>query len=239
MTTTARKEWWSAAELAAARLPGLPATRQWCSAFIARVRQESPAHVRQRAGRGGGWECHVSALPELATGELSRRRGHFRQPVSTRLPAIVAPSPADHFLERLKECRRSPARGRAARYKLLLAEVIVRYAELRGLSDSAMARHFAKCLSAGRVPFEAEDIDFDHPPMRPLDFGIYSREYGHAVAAYDAWRRSRFIRWYVFRAIIQGAGRKPHREPAPALDRFLKAQISKIRLGRNFSIVDA
>lgn len=68
----AAQEWFSAAELAAARLPGLPATKKGVSLLAAREgwaeRQDSEGRslARPRKGRGGGVEFYISLLPEAA-----------------------------------------------------------------------------------------------------------------------------------------------------------------------------
>lgn len=62
-----RKLWWTANELAEAALPDLPTSRQNVERWIARVNlRANPTLARRRAGRGGGWEYHWSALPLAA-----------------------------------------------------------------------------------------------------------------------------------------------------------------------------
>jgi transposase InsO family protein len=66
------KQWWTLAELAARRLPGLPETRQGLAdrADSAGWRTTTQANgtpaARQRSGRGGGTEYHISVLPAEA-----------------------------------------------------------------------------------------------------------------------------------------------------------------------------
>ncbi|MDZ4376176.1 MAG: transposase domain-containing protein [Phenylobacterium sp.] len=73
----AAQEWFSAAELAAMNLPGMPATKP---GVLKRVRLEGwmgaadPSVgklARKRKGRGGGFEFHVSLLPEAARVRLA------------------------------------------------------------------------------------------------------------------------------------------------------------------------
>lgn len=64
----------SARELAELQLPGLPATLENCSRFIARVRLTSPDLVVERRGKGGGAVLSLFALPEAARAELARRQ---------------------------------------------------------------------------------------------------------------------------------------------------------------------
>ncbi len=66
-------EWFSARDLAGMKLPDMAATMSRLSDFIARIRQSSPDLVRPRAGRGGGYEVCVHALPAAAQDELKRR----------------------------------------------------------------------------------------------------------------------------------------------------------------------
>lgn len=64
--------WFSLSELAAARLPDLPQTRQGLEA-LARSEgwQENPLYSRKRQGRGGGREYHIALLPRAAQLRLS------------------------------------------------------------------------------------------------------------------------------------------------------------------------
>ncbi|WP_306148933.1 MULTISPECIES: transposase domain-containing protein [unclassified Roseibium] len=64
--------WFSLSELAAARLPDLPQTRQGLEA-LARMDgwQENPLYSRKRQGRGGGREYHLALLPRAAQLRLS------------------------------------------------------------------------------------------------------------------------------------------------------------------------
>jgi putative transposase len=66
-------EWLSASEIAQARLPSLPASRENAARFISRVAAVHPELVRPRSGRGGGLEVAAAALPAEARRELSRR----------------------------------------------------------------------------------------------------------------------------------------------------------------------
>jgi|GEM_PF-4892570 len=59
--------WWTAQELAAAGLPDMPTHRANIERWIARINlRANPSLARRRAGRGGGWEYHWSALPLAA-----------------------------------------------------------------------------------------------------------------------------------------------------------------------------
>ena len=64
------KEWFTAKELADAKLPGMPATRAGIEKVGERQGWRASAHVRKRAGRGGGFEYHISLLPNAAQARL-------------------------------------------------------------------------------------------------------------------------------------------------------------------------
>ena len=69
------KEWFTSTELAEAKLPDLPGTRRGIEQFGERQGWRASAHVRKRAGRGGGFEYHISLLPNAAQARL--KVGHF------------------------------------------------------------------------------------------------------------------------------------------------------------------
>lgn len=69
------REWFSAAELAALALPGMPATKGKLIDMAKRQEWQRAAwegtHWRQRAGRGGGVEYHLAVLPMVARAKLA------------------------------------------------------------------------------------------------------------------------------------------------------------------------
>ncbi|MEX0366692.1 MAG: Mu transposase C-terminal domain-containing protein [Ruegeria sp.] len=69
-------EWKSAEDWAAEALGGLPTTKRNLNALAKRDCWQSlgPEKARKRSGRGGGWEYHVTCLPEAAQAEYARRR---------------------------------------------------------------------------------------------------------------------------------------------------------------------
>ncbi|RVK13464.1 transposase domain-containing protein [Sinorhizobium meliloti] len=73
--TTGTKEWLTSSEIAAARLPDLPQTRQGIELMIAQYGWRSTPHARPRAGRGGGFEYHISLLPPAAQLRLRHTTG--------------------------------------------------------------------------------------------------------------------------------------------------------------------
>lgn len=67
------REWWTAEELAASGLPGVPTSRQGVDAAAKRRSwREYPQFARRRQGRGGGWEYHWKLLPAAAQKVLVR-----------------------------------------------------------------------------------------------------------------------------------------------------------------------
>ncbi|WPJ67985.1 transposase A [Sinorhizobium phage StopSmel] len=60
------KEWLTSSEIAAARLPDLPQSRQGMELMIAQSGWRSTDKARTREGRGGGFEYHISLLPSAA-----------------------------------------------------------------------------------------------------------------------------------------------------------------------------
>ncbi len=91
------KAWWTARELAEARLPGLPTSERGIQVLSDRSGWGiDPNACRERAGRGGGMEYHRSLFPEVALIELARREASeaaARLPapqLNAALPALVA-----------------------------------------------------------------------------------------------------------------------------------------------------
>lgn len=107
------KDHYTAAELAALKLPGLPSTQQ---NIKRRARQEGwPA--QKRGGRGGGWEYPLSALPRQARDALLTREAAAPVPAAADAPPADAPVLPD--LPSLTDRQREVAAARAA----LVAEV--------------------------------------------------------------------------------------------------------------------
>ncbi|CAD7055289.1 transposase [Pseudorhizobium halotolerans] len=65
------KDWFTSQELAEAKLPGLPHTRQGIENFILQTGVRSTDKARQRSGRGGGFEYHYSFLPSAARQKIA------------------------------------------------------------------------------------------------------------------------------------------------------------------------
>lgn len=107
------REWFSAAELAALGLPGMPSTRQGVQALAEQAGWDKPELEgkgwRARQGRGGGVEYRLAMLPTAAQAALM-----LRAPAA---PAIQAKKPADRdarwaWFERLPEKKQAIARQR-------------------------------------------------------------------------------------------------------------------------------
>ncbi|TCT39599.1 transposase domain-containing protein [Martelella mediterranea] len=64
------KEWFTSSELAEARLPDLPASRTGVENFGERQGWRESRFARKRKGRGGGYEYHISLLPDAAQARL-------------------------------------------------------------------------------------------------------------------------------------------------------------------------
>ena len=105
------REWFTAAELAALGLPGLPASKSSMLELLTRATAASDFRRRERAGRGGGTEFHYSALPAPAQAAVVQR---FNQVEATarRSRAEGAPGQAEiwAWFERLPEKKQADAR---------------------------------------------------------------------------------------------------------------------------------
>ena len=65
------QEWWTAAEIAEAGLPDMPAKKRGVNVMIERSNWTgNPALARRRAGKGGGWEYHWILFPSRAQTKL-------------------------------------------------------------------------------------------------------------------------------------------------------------------------
>ncbi|MDX8354326.1 transposase domain-containing protein [Cognatiyoonia sp. IB215182] len=85
MSVTPVQEWWSAAEIAEARLPDMPTTKRRINDMAARLRWGEDLHrARRRAGRGGGWEYHWTLLPSRAQGLLLAQLKNKPKSAATR-----------------------------------------------------------------------------------------------------------------------------------------------------------
>lgn len=76
MTAAPDQQWWTAEELAQARLPDMPASRKGVEKLCVRNGwRGDPERARRRTGRGGGWEYSWELLPHRARKALLERAG--------------------------------------------------------------------------------------------------------------------------------------------------------------------
>jgi putative transposase len=88
MTLTPAQIWWTAAEIADARLPDMPTSARRVTATADRLNWRGQKGLaRRRAGKGGGWEYHWTLLPSRAQGVL------IAQAKVAAAPATPAPRP--------------------------------------------------------------------------------------------------------------------------------------------------
>ena len=118
MTATPAQEWWTAAEIAAAGLPGLPGSKFGVNLLADRLTwRAQPGLARRRTGRGGGWEYSWRLLPEAAQTALLRAAPAPAAPVEPVPEAEPAPAPLSRdeawaWFERLPEAVQGRARAR-------------------------------------------------------------------------------------------------------------------------------
>lgn len=101
--------WWSAAEIAEATLPDMPATKRGVTLVIRRENwRQHPQFSRRRSGRGGGWEFHWKLLPARAQKKLIAERSKPEQ----RLPETQSRDDIWQAWERLSDASRDKAHKR-------------------------------------------------------------------------------------------------------------------------------
>ncbi len=126
-------DWLTASEIAALRLAGMPATKRGVLKHAEHHGWRATTRVRRRTGKGGGWEYHVSLLPDAALDDLLSRRL-----AEAGLGAIEMP-PAD-----------APEHARAlARARLVLAADAMAPALAQGRTGG-IAR-FCRLYNAGKL----------------------------------------------------------------------------------------
>jgi putative transposase len=147
--------WFAASELAALELPGLPATRQKVSDFIRRASSAAPTLVRPRAGRGGGYEIHVDALPEAARAELQRRH-HAKIERHALKPAPAATPPARRQTRQVAPQSLTHRQRAIMTARLIVLQEIDRIALIGGRGRTAAISEFLADFRAGVLPAEIE-----------------------------------------------------------------------------------
>ena len=87
------REWFSAAELAAERLPGFPASKRGVARIAEVARWDGTALARLRAGRGGGLEYHFTLLPDAAQAQLMTRYTPAQKAAGVQKRTVAAAQP--------------------------------------------------------------------------------------------------------------------------------------------------
>ena len=109
-------DWKTAAEWAAEGLDGLPSTE---SGLIRTAKRDGwnslgPTHARKRKGRGGGWEYHVTCLPEAAQADWARRQRVAVATATAQREAAVVKAKAAETPDKVAAHRRRVMEARGA-----------------------------------------------------------------------------------------------------------------------------
>lgn len=145
-------EWMTAQEIADARLPDLPGTKSGVNRAAEREGWSlRPGAVRRRAGRGGGFEYHISLLPAAARAALTERARSARLGDVSSLPesAKMEARRRAGILDQMEAwIRGGMSRTEAAREAAAAANAHVRSiwrwsAEIAGLEGEARLRKLA------------------------------------------------------------------------------------------------
>jgi transposase InsO family protein len=137
------KLWYSAAELAALALPGLPERAESLARLAERKGWNASRFARLRRGRGGGMEYRIELLPIDARMALL---GTSIEPEAGAMAASAAPDAASGTTEAARG-------GRDARLHLL--GMFRAWREATGLPTCTATANFADLYNAGRI--EAPD----------------------------------------------------------------------------------
>lgn len=143
MTDAPHQTWWSAAEIAEARLPDLPATARAVQLLAKRAGWDAaPGKQRRRSGRGGGREYHFSLFPSRARLALIQQ--------AQAAPEAPAPRPREAVWAAF-DALKAPAKAKAeARLKavaqieafesagLTRSAAVVQVAGLEGVSEKTL-----------------------------------------------------------------------------------------------------
>ena len=118
-TTLTPREWFSAAELAALALPGMPGTKRGVQDMAERQYWQAPdregTHWRTRQGRGGGVEFHLACLPMAAKAHLAFAEHQAATPVA---PPPAAEGQWEWF------ARQPDSKKRKARERLVALDAV-------------------------------------------------------------------------------------------------------------------
>ncbi len=111
------KLWWTANEIAAAKLPDLPTTQQNIEALAKRLGWRESRLARQRAGKGGGWEYSWELLPFHAKRALLKDKAAVLLPVPKSKRTSAAQMDRDEvwqWFDRQRDGVKQEARARLA-----------------------------------------------------------------------------------------------------------------------------
>ncbi len=129
-------DWLTAAELAGLKLAGLPASKRRINAHAERHGWRDSGKARRRQGAGGGWEYHISLLPDTALDDLLARRFSASAAAGIELPQAQGDAMA-----------RAQARARI---------VLAAQAAHLGQGRTASYEYFCRLYNAGKVPVSDE-----------------------------------------------------------------------------------
>lgn len=137
------KLWLSASEIAAARLPGLPATKYGVQLVAGREKWADRAEfVRPRAGRGGGVEYHIHLLPADARADYVARQIEM-----VEIPSSIARDAAAET----DAAALSGASTDSRDARLALLTLADRFAAEAQLSRKVADQHFADQYNSGAI----------------------------------------------------------------------------------------
>lgn len=132
------KDYLSAAEIAALRLPGLPLTKRSVCRIALRARWQG----RERAGRGGGVEYPLDVLPAEARADY----------VARHVTAITVPAPVAHDAAQEPAAARLTGAATESRdARLALLAVVDKFAREAKLGRKRAYRHFCDQFNTGRI----------------------------------------------------------------------------------------
>ncbi len=114
------REWWTAQEIADAKLVDLPETRQGVDALIKRDHWQATKLARRRIGRGGGWEYHWKLFPDFARRALIKA---VAKPVIVPVPKQVERSEAWAWFDGLPKEVKAKAEVRLKVIQMVEAEM--------------------------------------------------------------------------------------------------------------------
>lgn len=224
----------SATELAA--LPGLPASERRTRDALARM----GVPTRPRAGRGGGWEYAVAALPEPARLEYLRRVGLVGGESANEAKAASVPSAAQARAEQGREA--ALVTGWRKQRQEEIARILVLFHRFWGQFGGAVTpafKAFSTLWSSGRVEGADQQLRDAYPRLAWTTL----RSWHTAVEAGGLasitppkhWRKGQFaaLDGEIGKAVLALLMDKPH-ITAQAIYRVLGTQFDSLPTERSF-----